>query len=80
MSTVHNIEAIAVIVVVDGRHTLAPIDPAAAELFVGMIAAFQAGTPKETRLVALPEPVVEKVQALGAAIGQAVATARKKTA
>lgn len=80
MSAAHNIEAVAVIVVVDGRHTLAPIDPAAALLFVQMIAAFQAGAPKATKLVTLPAPVVKKVEAMGEALGQAMAAARARSA
>lgn len=78
MSAVPNIEAVAVIIKVDGRTTLAPIDPAGAQLFVGMIAAFQAGAPKETKLIVLPEHVVQHVEAMSVALREAITSRAPK--
>ena len=68
-----NIEQVAIFIRVDGRTTLAPIDPNMAEAFVGMLSAFQTGTPNETKLVVLPKHTVKQLGAMTAALAREIA-------
>lgn len=76
MPALENLEGISVFVKINGEFCLAPIAAESAETFVGMISAFQAGAPKETRLICLPADVAAHVKAAGQAIGKAVDAAR----
>lgn len=67
------IEQVAIFIRVDGRTTLAPIDPQIAEAFVQMLSAFQTGSPKETKLVVLPKRIVKKLGDLTDALAQEIA-------
>lgn len=78
MATIKNIEGISVFVQINGEFCLAPIAAESAEIFAGMIAAFQSGASKETRLIRLPADVARHVQAAGRAIGGAIDAARKE--
>ena len=78
MAAIENLEGISVFVKINGEFCLAPIATESAEIFIGMIAAFQSGTPRETRLIRLPADVAKHVQAAGRAIGSAVDAARAK--
>ena len=45
MASIENLEGISVFVKINGEFCLAPIATESAEIFIGMIAAFQSGTP-----------------------------------
>lgn len=68
MTTLEKVEGISVFVKIDGQFCVAPIAADSGVAFVGMLAAFQTGSPKETRLIRLPESVAEHVKAAGQAL------------
>lgn len=70
------VEAITVIVQIDGKVCLLPIDRDVGELFVGMVSVCQTGSPKKTKAIALTPPLVEKAREFGALLDQEVARVR----
>lgn len=73
-----NIEALAVYVRVDGETFLAPISPERASMFLGMISAFQSGSPEKTNLIRMPGSVAELVDAAGAELGKHIDSIKAK--
>lgn len=65
MNVANKIDAIAVYVVIEGKVCLAPIAEESAEVFVAMLSAFQAGSPRETKLIHMPDSVARHVHAAG---------------
>ena len=72
------IQRISVFVEIDGRVCLVPIAPEKAEIFIGMLPAFQSGEQKEARLIVLSPKVVEHVTAAGYEFGKCVMEAQQK--
>ncbi|KQO23463.1 hypothetical protein [Acidovorax sp. Leaf78] len=68
MTTLDKVEGISVFVKIDGQFCVAPIAAESAEAFIGMLSAFQSGSPKQTRLIRLPDGVTEHVKAAGEAL------------
>lgn len=66
----HNIQAIAVYIQVDDRLCLAMIDQDKADLFVGMIPAYQSGDNKAALLHFMPESVRVHVAAASMALAK----------
>lgn len=64
-----NIEAISVFVKIDGRLVLAPIASDSAQLFMGMLPAFQEGRPTMATVYVMPAEVADHVEAAGRALG-----------
>ncbi|MDA8455291.1 hypothetical protein M4R22_11010 [Acidovorax sp. GBBC 3334] len=64
-----NIEAISVFVKIDGRVVLAPIASDSAQLFMGMLPAFQEGSPERATVYVMPSEVADHVEAAGRALG-----------
>lgn len=60
-----NIEAISLFVKIDGRLVLAPIASDKAQLFMGMLSAFQEGSPEKATVYVMPAEVAEHVEAAG---------------
>lgn len=54
-----NVTAINVFIEIDGKHCIALIDPGKAEIFLGMLPAFQHGEKQSAELVTLPDTVTE---------------------
>lgn len=65
-----NITKISVYIEADGKLCLAPIAAECAEMFVGMLPAFQEGSPKAAKLLLMPKDVADHVEAAGRALGQ----------
>ena len=72
-----NITGISVYIEVDGRQCFAPIKPECAELFVGMLPAFQALGDGKARMIKLPGSVWKHVRAAGSAMEKAIDAAQK---
>ena len=64
-----NIEAISVFLKIDGRVVLAPIASKSAQLFVGMLPAFQEGQPKQAKMYVMPPEVTVHIENAGRALG-----------
>lgn len=62
------IEAISIFLKIDCRTVLAPIAPESGELFMGMLPAFQNGSPIKPTVYVMPEEVIEHVEAAGRAL------------
>lgn len=80
MASIENLEGISVFIKINGEFCLAPIAAESAQMFVGMLSAFQTGAPKETCLIRLPADVAKHVQAAGRELGSAFDAARKQGA
>lgn len=63
-----NIEAVSIYVKIDGRVVLAPIAQAKAQLFMGMLPAFQEGQPSKASVYVMPKEVADHVEAAGRAV------------
>ena len=72
-----NIAGISVYIEVDGRQCFAPIKPECAELFIGMLPAFQALDSRKARMIEMPESVWKHVRAAGTAMEKAIDAAQK---
>lgn len=75
MTALDKVEGISVFVKIDGQFCVVPITAESGEMFIGMLSAFQSGSPKQTRLIRLPEAVSKHVKAAGEAL---YAAARKE--
>lgn len=75
-----NIEALALYVRVGGKTFLAPISPERANIFLGMVSAFQTGAPEKTNLIAMPDSVADLVDAAGAELGRHIDSIKAKKA
>jgi hypothetical protein len=65
-----NIEAVSVYVKIDGRVVLAPIAQEKAQLFMGMLPAFQEGHPSKATVYVMPKEVADHVEAAGRALNK----------
>jgi hypothetical protein len=63
-----NIEAVSVYLKIDGRVLLAPIAQDKAQLFMGMLPAFQEGQPSQASVYVMPKEVADHVEAAGRAL------------
>ena len=63
-----NITGISLFIEVDGRQCFAPIKPECAEIFIGMLAAFQDSDGRAARLLQVPDSVWQHVKAAGRAM------------
>lgn len=68
-----NITAINVFVEIDGKQCIAIIDPQMAQMFMGMLGAYQSGQPDGAQLSILPSEVSRHVIAARQAIADRVA-------
>ena len=73
MNVANKIDAIAVYVVIEGKVCLAPIAEESAEVFVAMLSAFQAGQPRGTKLIHMPDSVARHVVNAGKELGAEIA-------